>query len=228
VIEVCRKVWRREVVEHEGKAYRLPLPADQGTGLGKPLKLINHPVRDRIPIYVAAIGPKNVELTAEVAEGWLPAFFWPDKAKDVWGEALAKGSANRAPDLPPLELASGGALAIGEGLEHLRERSRPQMALYLGGMGARSKNFYNALLRRYGFEAVADQLQDLYLSGQKKEAEAAVPQELVDGTSLIGPAGWVRERVAAYKEAGVTILNVNPIGPEPDKALAQVREWLED
>ena len=227
VIEICRKVWRREVVEHHGTAYELPLPEDQGTGLGKPLKLINHPVRPDIPVYIASLGPKNVELTAEVANGWLPAFFWPDKAGEVFGDALDAGFAKRDKSLGPLEIVSGGAVAIGDDLEHLRDRARPGMALYLGGMGARSKNFYNALLRRYGFEAAADELQELYLGGKKKEAEAAVPKELVDGTSLIGPAGWVKERIAAYKEAGVTVLNVNPIGPEPEKTIEQIRTWVD-
>ncbi|MGI8791584.1 MAG: LLM class flavin-dependent oxidoreductase, partial [Acidimicrobiales bacterium] len=196
-------------------------------GLGKPLKLINHPVRDNIPIYIASLGPKNVALTAEVANGWLPAFFWPDKAKDVFAESIDAGMAKRDPALGPLEIVSGGTVAIGDDLEHLRDRARPGMALYLGGMGARTKNFYNALLRRYGFEQAADELQELYLSGQKKEAEAAVPKELVDGTSLIGPAGWVKERIAAYKEAGVTVLNVNPIGPEPEKTIEQIRTWID-
>src|SRR3954469_19940028 len=186
IIDICRKVWRREVVEHDGPKYHVPLPEGRGTGLGKALKLITHPVRDRIPIYVASLGPKNVEMTAEVADGWIPTLFWPEKAKDVWGESLAKGGANRASDLGPLETVAGGAVAIGEGLEHLRDNARPGIALYVGGMGARNQNFYNQLFRRYGFESEADQIQELYLSGQKKEAAAAIPQEFLDATSLIG------------------------------------------
>ena len=225
IIDICRKVWRREVVEHDGPKYHLPLPEGQGTGLGKPLKLITHPVRDRIPIFVASLGPKNVEMTAEVADGWIPTLFWPEKAKDVWGEPLAKGAANRASDLGPLETVAGGAVAIGEGLEHLRDNARPGIALYVGGMGARDKNFYNQLFRRYGFDDAADEIQELYLSGKKKEAAAAVPAEFLDATSLIGPEGYVKERIQAYKDAGVTILNATPMGPDPAKTLEKVKEW---
>jgi F420-dependent oxidoreductase-like protein len=227
IIEICRQVWRRERVEHDGASYTIPLPPDQGTGLGKPLKLITKPVRDRIPIYVASLGPANVEMTAELADGWLPLFYLPDKAKDVWGESLAKGNANRAADLGPLEVVAGGALAIGDGLEGFREMARPMVALYVGGMGARGKNFYNTLVRRYGFEAEAEQIQDLYLDGKKDEAAAAVPPELLEATSLIGPEGYVKERIAAYKESGVTILNVTPMGPDPVKMIEQLRSWID-
>ncbi|HEX7168181.1 MAG TPA: LLM class F420-dependent oxidoreductase, partial [Acidimicrobiales bacterium] len=176
IIEICRKVWRRERVEHDGRNYTLPLPAGRGTGLGKPLKMITHPVRDRIPVFVASLGPKNVEMTAEVADGWIPTLFWPERAQDVWGESLGKGAANRASELAPLEVVAGGALAIGDGLEHLRDRARPQIALYVGGMGARDRNFYNQLFRRYGFEKEAEEIQELYLAGKKDEAAAAVPR----------------------------------------------------
>ena len=128
VIEICRQVWRRERIEHEGAHYKIPLPEGQGTGLGKPLKLITHPVRDRIPIYVASLGPKNVEMTAEVADGWIPTIFVPEKAQDVWGESLAKGAANRAGDLGALEIVAGGAVAIGENLEHLRGLKRARVS----------------------------------------------------------------------------------------------------
>jgi F420-dependent oxidoreductase-like protein len=225
IIEICRKVWRREVVEYDGRFYKLPLPEEQGTGLGKALKLITHPVRDRIPIYVASLGPKNVEMTAEVADGWIPTLFWPEKAKDVWGESLGKGNANRASDLDPLEVVAGGTVAIGEGLEHLRDRARPGIALYVGGMGARDRNFYNQLFRRYGFEKEAEEIQELYLAGKKDQAAAAVPKEFLDATSLIGPESWVRERVEAYAAAGVTILNASPIGPDGLDTLEKIRAW---
>jgi len=225
IIEICRQAWRRERLVHEGKSYTLPLPPEQGTGLGKPLKMLTHPVRDRIPIYVASLGPKNVEMTAEVAEGWLPILFVPEKANQVWGEPLAKGGANRAADLPPLEVAAGGMVAIGEGLESFRDAARPMVALYVGGMGARGRNFYNDLACRYGYEAEAKVIQDLYLDGKKQEAAAAVPQEMLDLMSLIGTEGFVRDRIAAFKEAGVTILNVMPFGPDPVKVVEQVREW---
>jgi F420-dependent oxidoreductase-like protein len=225
IIDICRRVWRREVITHEGSCYTLPLPPEQGTGLGKALKMLTHPVRDRIPIYVASIGPKNVEDTAEVADGWLPIFYVPEKARDVWGEALDKGSANRAADLGPLEVVAGGMVAIGDGLEHLKDFGRPMVALYVGGMGARGRNFYNDLARRYGYEKEAAEIQDLYLSGKKEEAAKAVPQDLLDSMALVGSAGYVKDRIAAYKEAGVTILNINPMGPDPAKIVEQVKEW---
>jgi F420-dependent oxidoreductase-like protein len=228
IIEIARKVWRRERVTYEGKVYTLPLPPEEGTGLGKPLKLITTPVRDRIPIYVASLGPANVEMTAELADGWLPLFFLPDRAGEVWGEALAKGRANRAADLGSLEIVAGGVLAVGDGLEGFRDMARPMVALYVGGMGARGRNFYNDLVRRYGFEAEAEQIQDLYLDGKKDEAAAAVPAELLEATSLIGPEGYVRERIAAYKEAGVTVLNITPMGDDIPKLVEQVKGWVED
>src|SRR6201990_1978486 len=152
IIEICRAVWRRERVEYQGKHYTLPLPANQGTGLGKPLKLINHPVRERIPIFIAAIGPKNVELAAELAEGWQAFFFHPERARDVWGGPLAAGGARRDPALGPLDVVVGAPLAIGEGTEELLDLMRPMFALYIGGMGAKGRNFYNSLAQRYGYE----------------------------------------------------------------------------
>jgi F420-dependent oxidoreductase-like protein len=227
IIEICRRIWRREVITHEGAAYTLPLPAGQGTGLGKPLKMLTHPVRDNIPIYVAALGPKNVEMTAAVADGWIPILFVPEKAASVWGEPLAKGAANRAPDLAPLEVVAGGLVAIGDGMESMRDAMRPMVALYVGGMGAKGRNFYNDLARRYGYEAEAEEIQELYLSGKKKEAAAAVPAALLDSMSMAGPAGFVKDRIAAYKEAGVTVLSITPIGPDPARIIEQVREWAE-
>jgi F420-dependent oxidoreductase-like protein len=226
IIDICRQVWRRERVQHDGPSYKIPLPADQGTGLGKPLKMITHPLRDSIPIYVAAIGAKNVEMTAEVADGWLPIFFVPEKAKDVWGEPLAKGAANRAPDLAPLEVVAGGMVAIGDDVAQMREFGRPMVALYVGGMGARGRNFYNDLACRYGYEKEAKEIQDLYLDGKKDEAAALVPDDLLEAMALVGPAGYVKERIAAYKEAGVTVLNITPMGPDPLKVVEQVREWI--
>ncbi|HEX7354132.1 MAG TPA: LLM class F420-dependent oxidoreductase [Mycobacteriales bacterium] len=227
VIEICRKVWKRERLEYDGQHYTVPLPKDQGTGLGKALKLINHPVRDRIPIFVAAIGPKNVEVTAELAEGWQPIFFMPEKAQDVWGEPLAAGKAKRDPSLPPLDTVVGASLAIGEDVEQLAEFTRPNLALYVGGMGAKGKNFYNNLARRYGFEKEAETIQDLYLSGKKDEAAAAVPAELVQSINLIGPEGYVRERLAAFKEAGVTTLTVHPFGNDHAARVALIEKVKE-
>ena len=225
IIDICRRVWRRELLVNDG-VYQIPLPAGQGTGLGKPLKLINHPDRTDIPIFVAALGEKNVALAAEVADGWIPTMFIPEQAADIWGGALATGAKARAADLGPLRVVAGGALAIGEDVTELRERARPNLALYIGGMGARERNFYFNLACRYGFEAEANRIQDLYLEGRKEEAAALVPAALLERTSLIGPAGHVKERVAAYREAGVTILNVNPIGADPIADLEQLRGWL--
>ena len=225
IVDVCRRVWRREVITHDG-LYKIPLPPEEGTGLGKPLKLITKPVRDRIPIYVASLGDKNVEMTAEVADGWLPIMFLPERAKEVWGGALAKGTANRSPDLGPLEVVAGGVVAFTDDeaeAERIRDRARPSTALYVGGMGARGKNFYNALVRRYGFEAEAERIQDLYLDGKKDEAAAAVPAEFLEKTLLVGPRSYVQERIAAMAEAGVTTLTVTPVGADPVKVIEELR-----
>jgi F420-dependent oxidoreductase-like protein len=226
VIEICRMVWRREVLQYSGKVFTLPLPPDQGTGVGKPLKILTHPERARIPIYLASLGERSVELTAELAEGWLPIFFVPEKADAIWGAALRRGYARRSPESGPLEIVAGGPLAIGDGLEQLRDRERPHLALYVGGMGARSKNFYNQLISQYGYEHEAAQIQDLYLSGKKKEAEALVPAALLESLSLVGPEGFVKDRIAAYKAAGVTWLNVDPIGADPYGDVVRVKEWI--
>ncbi|PKV81559.1 F420-dependent oxidoreductase-like protein [Nocardia fluminea] len=211
LLEICRTVWRREKLNYQGKYYQIPLPAERGTGLGKELKLINHPVRADIPVLLAALGPKNVELAAEVANGWQPIFFLPEKAKDVWGDALAAGKAKRDPALGELDIFAGPALAIGENVTGLLEFVKPHLALYIGGMGAKGKNFYHTLATKYGYGEAADRIQELYLAGDKQAATQAVPDELVRDVSLIGPEGFVKERIAAMAEAGVTTLNVTPI-----------------
>jgi F420-dependent oxidoreductase-like protein len=227
IIAICRSVWRRERVQHEGRHYQIPLPPGQGTGLGKALKLINHPVRDRIPIVVAAIGPKNVELAAELAEGWEPIFYFPEKAAEVWGAPLAAGAELRDPTLPPLDVIAQAALAIGEDVGGYLDLGRPGLALYIGGMGAKGRNFYNALVSRYGYEGEAAAIQEAYLDGRKDEAAALVPQSLLAGTSLVGPRSMVAERIAAMAESGVTTLNVAPLGRTHAERVAlieQVRE----
>lgn len=228
IVDICRQVWRREKVEHEGKNYNIPLTAEKGgSGLGKPLKLINHPVRDRVPIMIAAIGPKNVQMVAEIAESWEPIFYLPEKAGEVWGESLAAGKAKRDPSLPELDVVAQAHLAIGEGLDELLDFGRPQLALYVGGMGSKGKNFYNNLARRYGYEAEAEKIQDLYLDGKKDEAAAAVPRELLEKTTLIGPEGHVKERLAAFKESGVTTLNVTPVANDPDESVRLIEKVKE-
>lgn len=225
VIEICRKVWKREErLSYDGKYYTLPLPPEQGTGLGKPLKIINHPVRDRIPVHIAAIGPKNVELAAEIAEGWQPIFYLPEKADAVWGDALRAGKANRDPSLGELDVVGQAMLAIGDDVEGLLEFGRPHAALYIGGMGAKGKNFYNDLCRRYGWEKEADEIQDLYLAGKKEEAASKVPFELIQKMSLIGTESWVKERLAAMKASGITTLNVTPIASDHKGRLALIEK----
>ncbi|WP_157531102.1 LLM class F420-dependent oxidoreductase [Mycobacterium sp. IS-1496] len=224
VVEICRKVWRRENVEFDGRYYQIPLPADRGSGLGKPLHLINHPVRERIPITIAALGPKNVELTAEIAEGWQPVFFYPEKADAVWGEALRAGFAKRDPELGPLDVMVSAALAIGDDVDDRLEWVKPQLALYIGGMGARGKNFYHNLATRYGFGEVADRIQDLYLSGKKAEAIAAVPDDLVRSVSLIGPKSFVQERLAAFAEGGATTLLLQPVTADRGESVRFVED----
>jgi F420-dependent oxidoreductase-like protein len=228
IIEICRLTWRRERVQYDGTVFQLPLPPGQGTGLGKPIKMINTPVREHIPIHVAALGEKSVAMSAELADGWLPFLFVPDHAPRVWGAALAKGLAKRSPDLPPLDVVAGGLLAIGPHAEAAaaRERLRPMLALYIGGMGAKGKNFYNDVARAYGYEREAEEIQDLYLAGHKDEAAAKVPAEMLELGSLCGDESFVAERLAAYRDAGVTTLNVSPVGPDPAGTLRRLRELV--
>lgn len=227
IVEICRMVWRRERVQYAGRHYQLPLPPDRGTGLGKPLHLINHPVRERIPISIAALGPKNVELTAEIAEGWQPVFYLPDKAGSIWGEALAAGAAKRDPALGQLDVMVHASLAIGDDVDQRLAWVKPQLALYIGGMGAKGRNFYHNLATRYGFGEVADRIQELYLSGRKQQAIDLVPDELVRGMSLVGPRGYVAERMAAFAESGVTTLLLSPLAADRDEALGFVEQALQ-
>ncbi len=228
LIEICRKVWRREVLVHDGPNYHLPLPEDQGTGLGKPLKLINHPKRADIPVYIASLGPKNVEVTAEVADGWIPVFFHPDKAHDVWGGALAAGMAKRDAALGPMEIVAGGTVAIcdEDRAKEIRDQGRFMAALYVGGMGAKGKNFYNNIFQKYGYEEEAEKIQDLYLAGRKEEAMAAVPQEFLDATAMVGSESHVRERIEAYQAAGVTRLQVTPAGSDKLGLIEKIKNWV--
>ncbi|MCX4918165.1 MULTISPECIES: LLM class F420-dependent oxidoreductase [unclassified Streptomyces] len=220
-IELTRRILRREVIDHHGIT-DMPRPG----GLGKPLKILTRPVRPEVPLYVASLGPANVRMTAEIADGWLPTLFIPEKAHQVWGTPLAEGGALRDPSLGPLQVVAGGPLAIGEDAAALRDLVRPRIALYVGGMGAPGKNFYNDLAVAYGYEKEARLIQELYLSGRKAEAEAAVPDEFCELMSLCGPEAYVRDRVAAFEEAGVTMLNVTPVGPDPARLVETVKNWL--
>ena len=225
-IEVIRAALRREVVEYHGKTIELPLPPDQGTGLGKPLKMLTRPERDSVPLYIAALGAKSVEGAAEYADGWLPFLYTPEGSAGVWGESLATGKAARSADLGPLEVVAGGLVAVGEDVKGFLDFARPMFALYIGGMGARGKNFYNTLACQYGYEKEAKEIQDLYLDGKKKEAEALVPLELLEQVNLVGPESYVKERIAAFEESGVTNLQVLPASEDPAALVRQLKEWV--
>ena len=225
IVELLRKGLRREALTSDG-IYKIPLPADQGLGLGKPLKLLNKPERAEIPLWVAALGQKNVAGTAEYADGWLPFLFHPGKAQEVWGDALARGTAKRPDTLKPLEISAGGLVAIGKDVKDRLDLMRPMYALYVGGMGARGKNFYNDLACQYGFEKEAKEIQDLYLDGHKRDAEAKVPLAWLEAGNLVGPESYVRERIAAFAEAGVTSLQVTPASKDPAATIRQVKEWV--
>jgi alkanesulfonate monooxygenase SsuD/methylene tetrahydromethanopterin reductase-like flavin-dependent oxidoreductase (luciferase family) len=165
-------------------------------------------------------------MTAELADGWLPIMFVPERAGDVWGDVLAAGRAKRAPELGELQISAGGMVAIGEDVKGLLDFLRPMYALYVGGMGARGKNFYNELACRYGYEKEAKEIQDLYLDGKKKEAEALVPMEWIEASNLVGPASYVRERIAAFREAGVSHLSIVPASDNPAAVVAQLKDWI--
>jgi F420-dependent oxidoreductase-like protein len=229
VIEICRKVWSGDKVVHDGAT--VSLPYDGGTGLGKPLKLMAKPFRRDIPIAVASIGPRNVEMTAELAEVWQPIHFLPEKFNDVWGDALEAGGSRRADDLGDLRIVAGGTVALGSGsmVDSVRKGVRDNVGFYVGGMGARDKNFYNDLFKRYGYVDEAEKIQDLFLTGKRDEAFAAVPDDYVDRASLTGDPERVRERVEVYRSVGVSYLDIT-IPPEtenPLEVISQVKAWAE-
>jgi F420-dependent oxidoreductase-like protein len=214
-VEIVRGALKREVVAHEGEHYRIPYDGPGATGLGKPLKLMLRPRRAEIPIYLAAIGPKNVALAAEIADGWLPIFVDPERFDDAFGPSIAC-----APE--GFEIAATANVLLGEDVDALRNALKPYIALYVGGMGSRGKNFYNALVRRYGWEAEADRIQELYLDGKQRDAAAAVPDALVDALALVGPKERIRDRLAAWRETPVTTLVVGSTQPEAIEVLAEL------
>jgi F420-dependent oxidoreductase-like protein len=214
-VEIVRGALKREVVAHEGEHYRIPYDGPGATGLGKPLKLMLRPRRAEIPIYLAAIGPKNVALAAEIADGWLPIFVDPERFDDAFGPSIAG-----APE--GFEIAATANVLLGDDVDALRNALKPYIALYVGGMGSRGKNFYNALVRRYGWEAEADRIQELYLDGKQRDAAAAVPDALVDALALVGPKERIRDRLAAWRETPVTTLVVGSAQPEAIEALAEL------
>lgn len=210
-VEIVRATLRRELVEHDGEHYRIPYHGPGESGLGKPLKLMLRPLRAEIPIYLAAIGPKNVALAFEIADGWLPIFVVPERFEAVYGTPPAG-----------FEIAATVNVMVGDDVDALRNALKPHVALYVGGMGAKGKNFYNALVSRYGWEAEAAQIQELYLGGRQREAIAAVPDELVDAVSLVGPKERIRERLEAWRETPVTTLLVGSPQPEALETLAEI------
>ena len=218
-VEIVRTILRREApLEFHGEYYDVPVQG--GTGLGKPLKTIVHPLRADVPVYLAAIGPNNIALTAEIADGWLPTFYAPAHA-DVFEPSLKEGLARAGRDRSSLDVAPFVPLFVGSDLQACRDLVKPILALYVGGMGARGKNFYNELVQRYGYEEAAATIQDLYLDGQKAEAMAAVPDSLVDDVALVGPVDRIRDQLAMWKDAGVDTIIVGTFGPEALQGLAE-------
>lgn len=213
-VSIVRTILKRESpLEHHGSHYDIPLQG--GSGLGKPLKLIQRPLRSHIPIYLAAIGPKNVSLAAEIADGWLPIFFSP-KRIDVFRSSLKEGieRAGEGRKAEDLSIAPTVHVVLGPDIEACRFYVKKQVALYVGGMGAPSKNFYNRLMRRYGYEDAAQRIQELFLSGRKEESAAAVPDELIDEMALCGPSERIAELASSWRESGVTEVLIAPNGPE--------------
>jgi F420-dependent oxidoreductase-like protein len=221
-VAVVRLALARERVEFHGETLELPLPE----GPGKALKLMIPPVQERIPIYLAAIGPKNTALAGEIADGWIPTLFSPEHVGEFRG-LLEEGAARAQRSLEGFDIAPVVNSYVSDDLEQARNLMRPGLALYVGGMGSREQNFYNRVVQRYGFEAEAKEIQDLYLAGRKDEAAAAVPVELLDTVSLCGPPEAVRGRLAAYREAGVGTLMVAPMAFTAEDRVAQLRAVAE-
>jgi F420-dependent oxidoreductase-like protein len=221
-VEIVRKALARERLTYEGEQFTLPLP----NGPGKALKLMIAPVQERIPIYIAAIGPKNTELVGEIADGWLPVFFSPEHVDGSRG-LLEAGATRSGRSLEGFDIAPTVQVSIDDDVERARDMMRPFIALYVGGMGSRDKNFYNQLVRRYGFEDAAGEIQDLYLAGKKQEAAAAIPPELIDLVTMCGPRERVAERLEVYREAGVGTLIASVMAPESEARRRTVRELAE-
>jgi F420-dependent oxidoreductase-like protein len=223
-VDIVRKALARETLTYDGEFYKLPLP--NGTGLGKPLKLIIKPVQERIPIYLAAIGPKNTALAAEIADGWLPTLFAPEHL-DAFRPSLEEGAARAGRSVDELDITPQTSLAIYDDIEHARNFMRPYLALYIGGMGAKEKNFYSKLVTRYGYGDAAAEIQDLYLSGKQADAMASIPDELIDKVALVGPKERVKERLDAYRDAGVGTLLVTPAAATHEDRIRMMRDLVE-
>jgi len=215
-VEIVRAAIRRELVQHQGEHYEIPYRGDDATGLGLPLKLMLRPMRTEIPVYLAAIGPRNVALAAEIAEGWLPVWVSPEKLAGVFGEPLAAAK-------PGFDVAAFAVpVAISDDLQAARDFVRPHLALYVGGMGAKGQNYYTRLVARYGYEREANEIQELYLGGKKMEAIAAVPDALVDEVALVGGRDRIADRLEAWKESPVTTLLIQAHDPATLRAMAEL------
>jgi len=222
-VSIVRAVLAREApLEHHGVHYDIPYSGPDATGLGKPLKLIVHPPRPDLPIYLAAIGPKNVALAAEIADGWLPIFFSPERFATTHGPMLEEGFARRGGRPEGWDLAAHVPVVVADDVQAARDFIKPLLALYVGGMGARGQNFYNRLAQRYGYEEAAAAVQDLYLEGKKGEAAAAVPDALVDEVALVGDRARIAERVAAFRDCGVSTLVLQARQPDALRLLAEL------
>ncbi len=221
-VEVVRLALSRQRVEFHGETIELPLP----DGPGKPLKLTIAPVQEKIPVYLAAIGPKNTALAGEIADGWIPTFFSPEHVGD-FRQLLEEGAARAGRSLNGFDIAPTVNAYVSDDRELARNLMRPVLALYIGGMGSRQQNFYNNLVQRYGFEDAASEIQDLYLDGKKAEAGEAIPAELIDMVSLCGPRDVVAERLRAYREAGVGTLMITPMAFSVEDRVAQLQAIAE-
>lgn len=222
-IEILRKMLGREIAAYDGEIYQLPLP----DGLGKPLKLMTSPIQERMPIYLAAIGPKNTALAGELCDGWLPYLYGPEHAAEL-NANLKEGAERVGRSLDDIAISPSIFTATGDGdVDELRDRIRPLIALYVGGMGARNKNFYNNLVSSYGFEAEAAKIQDLYLDKQYDAAAAAIPTELIDMVSLVGSKDRVAERIAAYKEVGTDNLMIVPMAADAPSRESIMRDVVD-
>ena len=222
-VSIVRSIFAREApLQHEGKHYQIPYRGEDATGLGKPLKSIIHGRKD-LPIYLAAIGPKNVALTGEIGDGLLTSFFSPDKV-NIWTEPLQQGFARggEGKDFSTFDFSARVIVALDEDLGKARDSVKPYLGLYIGGMGARGKNFYNDLACRYGYEEAAEKIQELYLSGRQQEGIAAVPDELVDEVALCGSRGRIIERFSRYKHLPCQSLNMFASTPEALRLMAEM------
>jgi F420-dependent oxidoreductase-like protein len=222
-VEIVRAILRREApLEHHGEHYDIPYSGPDATGLGKPLRIIVHPPRAEVPIYLAAIGPKNVALAAEIADGWLPIFFSPERFAETHLPMLEEGFARRGGRPEDWDLAAHVPVVVTDDVAAGRDFLKPLLALYVGGMGAKGKNFYTRLAERYGYADAAATIQDLYLAGKKNEAIAAVPDALVDEVALVGDRVRIGDRLDAFRECGVGTLILQARQPEALRLLAEL------